>query len=196
MALACVAGMMLSLMRGIYPFLATTQPVYQGPLVIEGWIQTHYLEHVSEADILAHYNTVIIVTEAYTNGNRWDSGRYKAEYIATGLKDRGFPAERLHVVFYEPLKRDRTYQSAIAVMKWLKENSMPPSSVDVLTVGSHARRSRLLFQKAFGNEVRVGVIALHDNEYDPKHWWRSSEGVREVPFESIAYLYAKFLFHP
>jgi len=65
-----------------------------------------------------------------------------------------------------------------------------------MTLGPHARRSRLLFQKAFGKEVKVGVISVEDRDYDPAHWWRSSEGVREVLGEAIAYFYAKFFFSP
>ncbi|MGA2556129.1 MAG: hypothetical protein ABSG04_07630, partial [Verrucomicrobiota bacterium] len=60
----------------------------------------------------------------------------------------------------------------------------------------HARRSRLLFQKACGDDTKVGVIALDDVGYDPTHWWRTSEGVREVVGEGIAYLYARIVFHP
>ena len=54
----------------------------------------------------------------------------------------------------------------------------------------------ILFQKAFGPEVRVGIIAAPDPEYDPTHWWRYSEGVREILGESIAWCYAAILFHP
>ena len=54
----------------------------------------------------------------------------------------------------------------------------------------------MLFQDAFGQDVTVGVISAPDPDYDAAHWWRSSEGVREILGESIAYLYAKFVFHP
>jgi len=54
----------------------------------------------------------------------------------------------------------------------------------------------LLFKKAFGRETDVGVIAMDEREYDPVHWWHSSEGVREVLFEGIAYVYAKWFFVP
>ena len=64
-------------------------------------------------------------------------------------------------------------------------------ALNVATVGAHARRSKLLFEKAFGPTTRVGVVALEDPEYDPMHWWRTSEGVREVLGESIAYVYAR-----
>ena len=42
----------------------------------------------------------------------------------------------------------------------------------------------------------VGVISGPDEEYDQRHWWTTSAGVRTVLDEVIAYLYAKFLFHP
>ena len=67
-------------------------------------------------------------------------------------------------------------------------------SIDVVTKGAHARRSRLLFEKVFGSDVKVGVIALRDRSYESSRWWRSSEGIREIPFQAIAYLYARFIF--
>jgi hypothetical protein len=36
------------------------------------------------------------------------------------------------------------------------------------------------------------VIAVANPDYDARHWWRYSEGVRDVISEGIAYLYAKF----
>lgn len=29
-------------------------------------------------------------------------------------------------------------------------------------------------------EVTVGIISVPNSDYDPKHWWRYSEGVREI----------------
>ena len=70
------------------------------------------------------------------------------------------------------------------------------SFLDLATLGPHARRSRLLYEKAFGPQVKIGIVALVNREYDPAHWWRTSEGVREVIGEGIAYMYARFLFWP
>ena len=85
-------------------------------------------------------------------------------------------------------RKDRTYNAALAVEQWFQENGVSVRSIDVMTLGPHARRSRLLFQKAFGKEVRVGVISVEDRDYDPDHWWASSQGVREVVGEAIAYI--------
>jgi hypothetical protein len=73
---------------------------------------------------------------------------------------------------------------------------MAVHSLNIVTEGVHARRTRLLFQKAFGENAAIGIIAVPNPDYDPKQWWRYSEGVREVVGETVAYLYAKLLFHP
>jgi hypothetical protein len=73
---------------------------------------------------------------------------------------------------------------------------MTVRSINVLTEDAHARRTQMLFEKAFGSGVAVGIISIPDPDYDAKHWWRTSEGVREVLGESIAYIYARICFHP
>ena len=71
---------------------------------------------------------------------------------------------------------------------------MPVRGVNVLTEDVHARRTCLLFQKALGHNVVVGVIAVPNPDYDANHWWRYSEGVKDVVAESVAYIYARLLF--
>ena len=44
--------------------------------------------------------------------------------------------------------------------------------------------------------MTVGIIAVPNPDYDSRHWWQYSEGVREVIGESIAYSYARFFFAP
>ena len=46
----------------------------------------------------------------------------------------------------------------------------------------------------YRGKVKVGVIAIENEEYDPKRWWVSSEGVRTVINETIAYVYALVIF--
>jgi hypothetical protein len=51
-----------------------------------------------------------------------------------------------------------------------------------------------MFEKALGKDTAVGVISIPEKDYDQQHWWRSSAGVRTVIGETMAYLYARFLF--
>jgi hypothetical protein len=90
---------------------------------------------------------------------------------------------------------DRTYQSALALRKWFEETGPPVKAINVVTIGAHARRTRLLYQHAFGDGVAIGVIAVPHADYDSQRWWKFSAGLREVIGETSGYAYAK-LFPP
>ncbi len=83
---------------------------------------------------------------------------------------------------------------AVALKQWWRAHGMAPTNVNLFSVGPHARRSRLLFKRALGKEVSVGVVAFSPGDYDVRHWWRSSQGFRTVTSEFIAYCYARAMF--
>lgn len=49
-------------------------------------------------------------------------------------------------------------------------------SLDLMSVGVHARRSRELFSRACGPDVRVGIISLDDPDCPRNGWWRKRNG--------------------
>ena len=112
------------------------------------------------------------------------------------LAKAGISTNDLQAVPSRFVGRDRTYNSAIALRDWFHEHGWQPGSINVLTEDAHARRTWLLFQKALGPDVKVGIISAPNPDYDASHWWRSSAGVREVLDEGIAYIYAKCFFWP
>ena len=85
---------------------------------------------------------------------------------------------------------------ALALRDWFRDHNLVIHRFNVLTEDCHARRTQLLFQEAFGKKFTVGVIPVSNPDFNPKDWWRYSDGVREVIGESIAYIYARFLFYP
>ena len=185
------------LMTSLHPFLAATHRVPTDILVVEGWINAYAIRAAAEEFRKGSYRHVFT-----TGGPVVGSGRYINDYNTTAsvgadlLKGAGIPGESLHMVPSRVMDRHRTYTSAVALRDWFGEHNMPVRSINVLTEDAHGRRTRLLFQKAFGNDVAVGIIAVPNPDYDPKYWWRYSQGVREVLSEGVAYLYARFFFYP
>ena len=174
-----------------YPFLAVNQPLHGEVLIVEGWIPVYTLHQVAAEATNGCYRRVLIARALYEGEPGVEHGRLSAEYAVTVLTRCGVPESAIETVLFSGAQQDRTYHSALAVKQRLAETDSMGKSIDVITLGPHARRSRLLYQKAFGNATRVGVIALPDSAYDARHWWRASEGVREVVGESLAYLYAR-----
>ena len=90
--------------------------------------------------------------------------------------------------------KDRPFPSGLSLENWFVEHGITNAKVDVLAVGSHARRSQNLFQKALGDNFEVRIISVEDINYDKNKWWKASIGVRTVISETIAYFYVKLFF--
>jgi uncharacterized SAM-binding protein YcdF (DUF218 family) len=192
--LILVALLVLSLVAlfGVYPFLALTERVDADVLVVEGWVHPYAIEASAEEFRVHHYRQIFT-----TGGPVVGKGGYINDYQTSAsvgadlLKKAGFPAELVQMVPSHVIGRDRTYSSATALRDWFLEHNLQVRSVNIVTEGAHARRTRLLFEKALGPDIRVGVISVPSPDYDVSHWWYYSEGTEEIIQEGIGYLYAK-----
>ena len=197
--LACASGASALLLYTIYPFLAVTEPVAGEILVVEGWVHDYAITAAIE-ELNRRGAREIFTTGGPVRGSglgiQTDDFGTIAHVGAGRLRAFGVPEEIIEMVPAHDVGRDRTFASAVALRAWLRAHGREVRSLDVVTESVHARRTQLLFQEAFGSTARVGIIAAYDPDYDPKHWWRYSEGVREVIGETVAYLYAKLFFWP
>jgi hypothetical protein len=180
---------------GIHSFLALMHPVDADLLVVEGFIPDYAVEQAEKIFLDGNYKLIVITGNKRLKGSHLDRYENDGEYTAATLVELGFdPSKILVVPVTCEINRDRTYASALALKAFLKNRNTTFKSMNLVTLGCHARRSRLLFQKALGGDVEVGVIAISDESYDPNIWWKSSNGFREVVKENIAWIYARFLF--
>jgi len=183
--------------REIHPFLAVTDRIETETMVVEGWMDQTDLVQAVEEFKHGHYRRVFT-----TGGPVHGTGSYVSDYstsaylAAQELIALGLPKEAIQSVPSHVRDRDRTYSAAVALHEWIREHHENVPSIVVVTESAHARRSRLLFEKAFCGDSKIGVIALSNVDYDGQHWWRYSEGVKDVLSEGTAYLYARFLFRP
>jgi len=196
--LSCLvlAAMALTLLA-TYPFLAVTDRADARLLVVEGWVRDFAIEAG-----MNEFNTGMYERIYTTGGPVSGSGRYTTDANTTAsvgagrLRAMGMSGDLVQMVPARASDVDRTYGSAVALRDWLKDHEIRVEGMNVVTQHVHARRTRLLFQKAFGGNVRVGVIAAPTPDYDATRWWRDSQGVRDVVGEAVAYLYARFFFYP
>ncbi len=182
--------------RPMNSFLCLNRPVPAEVLVVESWLPDYALQGAVEEFKRGGYRYVITSGQEFTDA--WIKARYRtaADFAAADLAALGLPSNTIVPVPAQKVVRDRTYASALAVRKWLESTGSPVRALNVYTAGPHARRSRLLFQKALGKKFKVGVISHPENSYDPKRWWTTMYGFSVVTGEAIAYLYARVLFHP
>jgi uncharacterized SAM-binding protein YcdF (DUF218 family) len=186
-----VLVLILIMITNVHPFLAVTSPIKADILVVEGWLADEALKQALNEFQIGSYTHII------TTGIPLQRGYYLSEYkdfanlAAATLKAMGADDEKIIPIPTPDVRKDRTYASAIALKEKIVASQVKLESLNLFSDDIHARRSWMLYKKVLPN-TKVGVIAAETRSYDPKRWWSSSEGLRTVIPEAIAYIYALF----
>jgi hypothetical protein len=196
--LLALGGLVLFLfLFTIHPFLAPTKPVDADILIADNCLVDYGLKKLSDEFRSKNYSLILSAGVLLPQGSPL-AAEYKTsgELSAAILKKFGIREKAIVAIIPKPVKRDRTFASALAVKNWLAQNNIQPKGINLFSIGPHSRRSWMLYKEAIGEEIPVGIIACENREYDPKRWWKTSSGVRTVLNETIAYIYAKLVFDP
>lgn len=195
-ALVVIGALMAAIFLRAQPFLALVDRVDAKVLVVEGWCDDFVLEEAIREYERGGYTNLFVTGGPVEKGAALSELGNYAEIGARTLRKMAKTPLPVVAVPAPRVGRDRTYSTAVALRLWFESHGGAPPRVNLVTVGAHARRSRLLFEKALRPETEVGILAAKDPYYDPKRWWVTSFGVRTVTGELIAYLYSALLFHP
>ena len=199
MGLLALGGLVLFLfLFTIHPFLAPTKPVDADILIADNCLVDYGLKKLSDEFRSKNYSLILTAGVLLPQGSPL-AAEYKTsgELSAAILKKFGIREKAIVAIIPKPVKRDRTFASALAVKNWLAQNNIQPKGINLFSIGPHSRRSWMLFKEAIGEEIPVGIIACeYGGEEDHKRWWKTSSGVRTVLDATIAYLYAKLVFDP
>ncbi len=177
----------------IYSFLAVTTPIEADLLIVEGWMSDYAVKSaIAEFNRGAYQK---LITTGATIGKGFYLSEYDnlAEITAATLITLGVAPDRVVAVPSPQVTKYRTTASAIAVKEWLETSNLKINSINIYSLGPHARRSWMIYRNVFSPDIQVGVIAIEPKGYDPEKWWQSSAGMRTVVGEAIAYFYTRFV---
>jgi hypothetical protein len=187
-------GIFTLLVRHGYPFLAMEAPSGAKLLVIEGWMAPSELDQAIVRFRSGGYRRVI-TTGGPVPVNLYQPVRTTFAALAREyLIHRGLPGEAVVAVATPASARDRTYLSAVMVREWMAGSGGTVDAFDVFSEGAHSRRTHLLYRLAFGNSVRIGILAAAPENYNPSAWWQSSVGTKTVVTEAIGWAWTALFF--
>jgi DUF218 domain len=173
-------------------YLALTHRVPADILVVDGWIGRRGLRAAVDEFGRGGYR-VIVASGGLTSGRWEDKPSSYAEMAAGEMIRLGIPKEKIVVAISETTESHRTFESAVAVWRTLRDAGIESKALNVFTLASHARRSALVFTKVDTLHVKIGIIGWLPAEYKTEPWWRSSERSRELLEETVGYLYEVLL---
>jgi hypothetical protein len=189
----CLSILSIMAMYFVLPFLSLTKPVHSEYIIVEGWIPDYCMKEVQKI-----YNSQS-VKKIFITGGPIEQGTYLIEYKnfatlgANTLKKLGIPDSSLIAIPTPIVQRDRTYKSVVTLKQWLDIHNFNLSSVTIITLGAHSRRSFILFNKVFGKTCKIGILSIPDQNYNQNKWFLSSAGFKIVTMEFVSYIYTKII---
>ena len=183
---ALLAGLAAYLLL-IRDFLSLTRPVPAEVLILEAWFpQSPTMLDAADFIRRGHYRQVLCVAIDESGG-----GVPSAKLAAQRLSELGVDPGLIQVLVVPYQSRHKTYSSAVAARDWLRHDRPGLRSVDVFTIGAHARKTLVFYRKAFPPEIAVGIVAGKvTTNYPFSLWWLSRRGIFVIVRNTIGYVYA------
>ncbi len=183
-------SILVYLLISLYTFLALSKPVSADVLIVEGWLFEYMLDSAAKEIKKSNYKYIITtgIKEKYPKDSRYYGFESQADYCKTRLSIHGIDPSTIYALSSVGVSKNRTFHTASAIKTWLTERNI--SAVNVYTGGPHARKSLLLFQKALGEAIKVGVISCKIKHFDPVYWWTSWRGIQITLRYFAGYIYA------
>ncbi len=185
---ACAIAAAVVVWADVYPFLAPNRPIPDADaLVIEGWMPDYAIAAAAAEFRRGSYQLIITTGPPIRHGSYLVAHQTFADLSAATLVALGVDPNRVIALPHSAIAVRRTASLAIALRQGLQDADVALQTVNLYSLGPHARRTWELCRAALTPEVQVGVLAAVPQEYEPACWWRTSSGVRVVLGEMIAY---------
>ena len=138
------------------------------------------------------------INVTYDRGDLGGDDIYSANFTSVAdeaaliLQKKGIPPEKIIAIPTDEMEINRTYNSALAFGEWLKNNNKESiKGINVISLGTHSRRSWILFKQNIKEDIPVGIISLKSPFTPDEDWWKSTYETKSVLIESVKYLYTK-----
>lgn len=183
------------LLNSIYPFLSGSKKAVSKTLVVEGWIPDSGIKNAVAYYRNNGYNKMIVTGVPITQWTYSSPFSNMADATKETMKRNFFKDSIVTASIPNTVLRDRTFATAVALKMEAEKSGFKLDSFDLYSMGAHARRSHLMFSKAFPNS-KIGLIVDTDPSFDPAIWYKTSRGFRIVFSEFISFFYSRLFFYP
>jgi len=103
-----------------------------------------------------------------------------AELAKNKLINIGIDAGSITAIPGERTAINRTLKSAKAFQVWLKESNLKVKGINIVSLGSHAQRTWMVYRKVLGNQYKTGIISVSDYENNLAEKYNIMTPLREI----------------
>jgi len=115
-----------------------------------------------------------------------------AQLARRHLVSMGLDSSEVIAIPGERVRLNRTLSSVLAFRDWLKISGIEVKGINIVTIGTHAKRTWMTYNKILDKKYNIGIIALPDNKARDSRTYRVLNTIREV----IGIIYYWFILLP
>lgn len=191
----------LPVIYSVSTLLSTTNRTDANILLIEGWLPSYAIDMAHQEFKKNAYDHVIttgIRTSKYGIGNpsgmksTSDDYRSHAESARNELILKGLDPALITAIPGLKVRLNRTLSGALAFRDWLKTSEIEVKGINIVTMGTHARRTQMTYNKVLDKKYTIGIISLPD--YQEKRSGKYK--VIKILRESLGLVYYWFILIP
>lgn len=103
-----------------------------------------------------------------------------AELARNTFLSSGMDSSQIITIPGERVRYNRTLTSALAFRAWLKTTNINIKGINIISMGTHARRTWMTYNKILNEKYDIGIISLPDNTNQHSRLRRSLRTIREI----------------
>jgi hypothetical protein len=92
----------------------------------------------------------------------------------------GIDSSQIIAVPGEKARINRTLTSALAFRDWLKTTNIDIKGINIISMGTHARRTEMTYNKVLNEKYDIGIISLPENSTQYSRSRRVLKTIREI----------------
>jgi hypothetical protein len=103
-----------------------------------------------------------------------------AELARNRLISMGINSSQIIAIPGETVIVNRTLTSALAFRDWLKQTNKDIRGINIISMGAHARRTWMIYNRILQEKYPIGIISLPDYTYTQSRIYRIIKNIRET----------------
>jgi len=102
-----------------------------------------------------------------------------AEIAANALLFSGIDSSKVIAVPGKEVKINRTLSSALAFRDWLSTTDIDVKGINIITMGTHARRTLMTYTEILDRNYKIGIISIPDHRESSSRKFKIFKTIRE-----------------
>ncbi|MGC1392160.1 MAG: carbohydrate-binding domain-containing protein [Bacteroidales bacterium] len=103
-----------------------------------------------------------------------------AELARNRLLSLGMDSAKIKAIDSKRARINRTLTSALAFRDWLRTTNIPVKGINIVTVGTHARRTWMTYNKILDGKHKIGILSLPDYKNNFSRKYKILKTIRET----------------